>query len=244
MASKRVAGPPRATPPPTPPGGGTARPPASTPATSPPSPSPSLGRPVSIGQHEREEEAVRSWEASGFPKRHRRACRCIRLDEGPFLDALNRVWAACVDPKGSIVAMLGDRGRGKTQAAALVAHRFAHELHRTVRYSRLADLFAAIKHDVYGGAGGSEATVLRSMSRIGLLVLDEVQERGETDWEDKMLARIIDHRYGEMVPTLLIANSTVQAFGDAVGASVRSRIMETGTIVSCEWGNYRQGATR
>ena len=74
-------------------------------------------------------------------------------------------------------------------------------------------------------------------------MLDELQERGETPWEDRLLTHVIDRRYAAEKDTLLITNHSKEKFLESIGESVASRLVETGGIVNCSWASYRVKAT-
>ena len=105
-------------------------------------------------------------------------------------------------------------------------------------YARTVELFMDIK-TAYDPEGPTEASVLRRYALPALLVLDEAQERGDTDWENRMLTYLIDRRYGEMKDTLLVSNLKADDFRSAIGLSIYSRLVETGGIVVCDWPSFR-----
>lgn len=123
------------------------------------------------------------------------------------------------------VVLLSDRGRGKTLVACWLGVRAARELGIDVRYWRAADLLADIRHRCYN-AGQNEAEVVRSLAKLGLLIVDEFHERtGKGEYEFPMMSRILEHRYASMLPTVIVTNHRDDAaFEAAVGASVMSRL--------------------
>ena len=220
-------------PPSSPTTGAPARPPASTPPP-PGAPSSPCG-----SREEREEAARRSgiWARSGLPRLHRD--RAARREEvgAPWLGARGAVLAAALE--GKIIALVGERGTGKTQLGASVcAHAcFVHGL--SVAYYRIADLIAEFKHAVYGD-GDSEYAWMRRMASPRVMVLDEVQDRYDSQTEATVLARLIDHRYGETRGTIVIGNLAWPACAAMLGPSVTSRIEESGMVIECDWGSYRR----
>lgn len=181
-----------------------------------------------------------AWQASGFPHRHR--IRAWRMDEfgDEWSAARNKVLAAVL--ADSMVFLVGDRGTGKTQLAASAACE-ACMVHGVLpRYYRTADLIGRFKTQVFG-EGVDEFRFMASMARLGLLVLDELQDRYDTATEDRVLTRLIDHRYGAMKPTIFIANLRPEALDSTLKASVMSRAEECGVLIECNWRNYRGAET-
>ncbi len=89
------------------------------------------------------------------------------------------------------------------------------------------------------GGSGSEKAVIDAYVKPAVLVLDEMQERGQTPWEDRLLTHLIDRRYAAKKDTLLLSNQTSKQFQEAMGESVVSRILQTGGIAVCDWESFR-----
>jgi DNA replication protein DnaC len=182
---------------------------------------------------------------SGFPGRHCDRVREVgRTMDEPRSVVHRRVWASV--RQGGMVMLTGDRGRGKTHLATLVgsewwAFGFGFSV-GPARYWRLSELFADQKawfdrrRDEWGNAIPEPLEVART---CGLLVLDEIQERQGTDWEQAELVRLLDVRYTEFRPALLITNRTLRDVAAIVGMSAIDRMKEGGAVIECAWDNYR-----
>jgi DNA replication protein DnaC len=72
-----------------------------------------------------------------------------------------------------------------------------------------------------------------------LLVIDELQERGESDFENHKQTHIVDARYSRELPTILIANYTREEFAASVSPSILDRIRENGIGVFFDWPSFR-----
>ncbi len=174
------------------------------------------------------------WEASGVRRRH---AEQPAPAPGPWKDTLSSLLRGI--GKGMLVALIGQRGTGKTQLA-VECIRAACGLERAAFYTTAMDIFIALR-DAYA-TKTSEQAVLARYYRPTLLVIDEVQERGETAWEDRMLTAIIDHRYSQLADTIVISNLKRAEFAASMGASVVSRMVEAGGIVECAWPSFRDRA--
>jgi len=102
------------------------------------------------------------------------------------------------------------------------------------------EFFLEIKASFRPDSTVTEKQVIEEFIRPKLLIIDETQERGETKWEDGLLTHLIDRRYRQERDTLLISNQTKEAFAESIGASIASRIIETGGIVLCNWPSFRK----
>lgn len=178
-----------------------------------------------------------SWLASDFPPRHRLKA-WVRDEVGEeWTKARDQVLAAV--RANQMVFLIGDRGTGKTQLAASVACEVCMLDGITPRYYRLADMLGRFKRQVFG-EGEDEFKFLSRLSRVGLLTLDELQERYDTDTEELILTRLLDHRYGAVKPTILIANLKFDALREVLRPSIMSRAEECGLLIECDWENYRR----
>jgi DNA replication protein DnaC len=93
--------------------------------------------------------------------------------------------------------------------------------------------------EAYRKDGVTEAEVVRRYVEPTLLIIDAMEVRGETAFEDRLLDHIIDKRYDNMSDTLLITNQTAEAFKNSAGPSIVSRIHETGRKIECVWPSFR-----
>jgi len=180
---------------------------------------------------ENERKAQNNLASSGIPKRHLHA---ITPSGEGWLKVETRLKARI--GSGFIIALCGGRGTGKTQLAASCAREVAI-LNKKTWYKTAMGFFLDIKESFDGKR--SEKEVIDRYCSPSLLILDEMQERGETPWEDRLLTHMIDRRYGDEKDTLLISNQNQEAFLKSVGESISSRISETGGVALCNWPSYR-----
>ena len=152
---------------------------------------------------------------------------------------VDRIVAACLD--GRMAVLLGDRGRGKTLASVAAGLRLCMAGAR-VKYAKVADYIAELRHRCWTTREIAESAWLARESReVPVLILDEWQERGDTDSEAALLTRIIDHRYDRIAATVLVTNLTPAEFARRMPASIVSRLHECGTTIVFGWGSYRKG---
>jgi len=178
---------------------------------------------------------------AGFPALHRER---KELNGVKWQARFSTAWEYISNRRGAIVALVGPRGTGKTQMATELARRFlpiwiSKGFQRQARYCRVMDFFMAIKES-YGEKGGTESDAFFPFIQPRLLVLDEVQVRNDTVWEDNALTYLLDRRYGEQRSTILISNLSVDSFVISIGDSIISRLEESGAVIVCDWGSFRQ----
>ena len=109
-----------------------------------------------------------------------------------------------------------------------------------VIYSRAAMLFARLKSTFNYASKESEAKVLNEVTAARLLVLDEIGECRESEWEGKVLANIVCQRHDDRRDTILISNQPTESFLRSVGDSITDRIAEGGSIYQFDWPSFRR----
>ena len=179
---------------------------------------------------------------SSWPRLH-----AGKLDEmtGP-----GKVMAEKLAPRlfgNRLLVLAGDRGRGKTQIATFIAYHRLTKGHDSGVYVRAFDLLTAI-------SGHDKQARLSAFQRIPFLCIDEVHTVEAKHLP--VLESIIDDRYGNRRPTMLIGNwmtpegicsgETVNGRRiNGLGETIMDRINEhtkhkTGGVVWCRWNSYRQ----
>lgn len=157
---------------------------------------------------------------------------------------------------GGIVVLHGTRGSGKTKMAYHLSLSTDFPLDRkgefaagmvmprrhTARYTTAMGFFLDVRATFGKKSKRSEREVVDEMTDPGLLILDEIQERSESAWENRLLTHIIDSRYGSLRPTIIIANLTAAEMKDSLGPSIMDRIYETGGAIEFTWESYRRVA--
>jgi len=133
-----------------------------------------------------------------------------------------------------IAVFYGKRGTGKTRMAGELAM-----LVGSSRYRTAMRFFLEVRSTYRKESKSTEMEIIDSLANSDLLILDEIQERGETDFENKLLTHLIDARYAMRKPTILIANLTKAELAKSLGASIVDRARENGKSIEFSWDSYR-----
>lgn len=149
---------------------------------------------------------------------------------------------------GAIVALVGDRGMGKTTIAAqLIIDRALNESllpwHRRPPYRKLSKLIAYFK-PIFSDFGSRDAdTLIKRHESLckdhPLLVIDELHDCDDQRVKGRLLTDTLDKRYANLVDTIVISNQTPEEFIETTSDSVISRIKEHGSIIHCTWESWR-----
>jgi hypothetical protein len=94
------------------------------------------------------------------------------------------------------------------------------------------EIFLDVRAAFKTAATVSERDAIRGYVSPCMLVIDEMQERGETAFEDRLLTYIIEVRYAEMRDTVLISNQLVDEFARQVERKYRNGFINA---VSVGW---------
>ena len=177
---------------------------------------------------------------------------------------------------GAIVVLIGPRGTGKTHLVAQIFRdqveallraedASADAVHTGVRvavpalqmhYGKAQSFFQTFK-ELHGNVGSIRVPELQArlalLAKLDLVAIDELQEvPGEADAArvgfSKILTDIVDQRYAEKRPTILVSNhydparpsdlSQITAF---LGDSIVSRLNQYGALIVADWPGFRGG---
>jgi len=182
------------------------------------------------------------WRASGVPVRHREN---VNKFTGPPEWIAKREIAWDIIRAGGLIALIGNRGNGKTQMSADLIYRACDTWHPPGRigdlvglYLKAMDFFLQVRATFHEG-DSNEQTVMRDMVQPKFLVLDNADRRGGSEWEDRLLTHVIDRRYDHRDATLLIANLDEAAFTEQVGPDIVDRIRDGGGLIVADWPGFR-----
>ena len=140
---------------------------------------------------------------------------------------------------GFCIALVGNRGNGKTQMAVELMRIVTGKL-LPAKFTTAISFFMAIKAAYRKDATQTEADVLKSFQRPNLLVIDEIGKRSDSEWENNLLFELINRRYNDLTDTLLLDNRPKSEFIQSIGPSLASRMQETGGIIECNWQSFRE----
>lgn len=191
----------------------------------------------------REAERARADEASGFPLRFRGLDLWSMRGTGRDHEL---VLSHCRDfvknfpareRKGHGLIFLGTTGTGKTSMACATAQAIRSKFGRRVCYSTAAKLVDRVRMP----------EDFRLIESADLLVLDEVGAEGSYEFPAKVMNALIDRRYADLQPTLIVSNlahlpgqpSDPPTLWEHLGPASTDRLQATSRILGCAWPSLR-----
>jgi DNA replication protein DnaC len=164
-----------------------------------------------------------------------------------YTPELKEHFEACRDftknHRGRMLVMLGNNGTGKNHLAASILKTTGGVMYTVYEIELLL-------RQSYAGET-REYQVINRLCEAETLVIDEIGRTKSADWELNWLSHVINKRYGNCRPTVLISNKHLKddcPRGDAgcpdclqnwVGNDVLSRIIEIGLVMEFTGEDYR-----
>jgi len=141
---------------------------------------------------------------------------------------------------GGGLVMCGKPGTGKTHLAAAITNIVISKCEKSVLFVSVMQAIRRVKDTYRRDSEKTESEAIAAFNLPDLLIIDEVGVQFGSDTEKMILFEIINNRYQDMLPTILISNLSLEELNDYVGARVVDRMREGGgAIISFDWDSYR-----
>jgi DNA replication protein DnaC len=189
----------------------------------------------------------RLFDGAEIPKRFTgRSFENYRLEDGNTAQAtaLHRATKFAANfpqamERGANFVFCGKPGSGKTHLACAIGNAVMRNHGASVLFVTVFDVIQRVKA-TYSDKDQSERTVMRSFAEADLLILDEVGVQFGTDYEKVIITDLINRRYNDMRPTLILSNLDEVELGQYLGERVMDRMFEGGGgVIAFGWGSYR-----
>lgn len=151
--------------------------------------------------------------------------------------SIAQAFADSREPGRSLI-MCGKPGTGKTHLACAIAN--AMVLSGSTAY--FATVLAAVRHvkDTYRrDSERSESEAIEDLTKPSVLILDEVGAQIGSEHEKLILFEVINERYANCMPTILLSNLTQDELTTYLGERVMDRFREGGAVIAFDWESHR-----
>jgi DNA replication protein DnaC len=139
--------------------------------------------------------------------------------------------------RGTVIVFSGQPGTGKSHLAIAIGQALMER--GTVLYTSAIDAVRMIRDTWRRDSPKTESQVLEALSSVGLLILDEVGVQYGTEAEQVSLFDIIDKRYRDMMPMILLTNQNKAGMKSFLGDRSFDRLREGGQWVTFDWESHR-----
>lgn len=137
---------------------------------------------------------------------------------------------------GTSPVFSGNPGTGKSHLAIAILKEVMAT--GTGMYLNVLDMVRIVR-DTWKRTGPSETDVLNMLGTLDLLVLDEVGVQYGTEGEQVILFDVLNRRYRDCRPTILLTNLKAKEFEEYVGPRVFDRLKEGGVWQRFSWESFR-----
>lgn len=141
---------------------------------------------------------------------------------------------------GRCLMLMGLPGTGKTHLACGIANYLIRESGMSAVYRTVGGMLIELKSTYERNSEHSEAEIMRGLTTPDLLVLDEIGATKPTEFELATLFAVINARYEQKLPTLIVSNLPPKELAGAIGDRCVDRLREGGGIVvGFDWESAR-----
>lgn len=144
---------------------------------------------------------------------------------------------------GTGLVMTGSCGTGKNHLAISIVKQIIQEHFAQVRITDVMRIVRSVKATWRSSAESTEEEVLDFYASLDLLIIDEVGVQFGTPAEMTILQEIINARYENVLPTILISNLTFDQLKGFIGERIVDRVTDGGrNRLTFNWPSYRGNA--
>ena len=129
---------------------------------------------------------------------------------------------------GRCLLLLGKPGTGKTHLAAAIAEHVISQHGLAAVYRTVSSILQFIKGSYDHASDYSEAEAYAALAEPDLLIIDEIGATKPTEFELAVIFQIINSRYEDMLPTIVVSNLEPDELKAAIGDRCIDRLREGG----------------
>ena len=144
-----------------------------------------------------------------------------------------------IQKTGSSLFYCGSYGTGKTHLAIAILIKLIKNETCSGKYSTTMRMIRDIRSS-YGNNDFNEQDIIDRYVNTGLLVLDEVGVQMGTEAEKLLIYEVVNGRYENYKPTILISNLSFNEMTEYLGARSIDRLKsKSGSMIVMDWESWR-----
>lgn len=195
-------------------------------------------------EQERQQRLERRLNQAGIPLRFRgRSFATFNADSKGKSDCLHIAQEYAEEFRerksvGATMVFSGLPGTGKSHLAIAICQAIM-ERGYTALYLNALDAIRMVRATWRRESPRTESEVMGDLATVDLLVLDEVGAQYGTEGEQVILFDIINRRYQDQQPMILLTNQGKEGFKQYLGDRAFDRLREAGRWVAFDWESHR-----
>lgn len=140
---------------------------------------------------------------------------------------------------GTSIFMIGSVGTGKTHLGASMVLEVINKHVMKAHYTTITKMLRRVRATYQRDADESEDMVINYYANRDLLVIDEIGVQSGSDHEHNTVFEIINERYADMKPTVIISNLGLNEIRTVLGERIVDRFKDGGAVFSFDWDSFR-----
>jgi DNA replication protein DnaC len=159
-------------------------------------------------------------------------------------EAFNAAVDFAAQPHGWLV-IHGPMGNGKSHLAAAIANHLIDARRIPTLFLTAPELLEALRHEIQhavDAGSGPHASLLHAARTVPVLILDDLGAERTTGWAEERLFLLLDKRYREQSPTVIITNELLENLPPRIYSRLGDRNLST--VVYNPAADYRWGQGR
>ncbi len=141
--------------------------------------------------------------------------------------------------KGRSLIITGPPGTGKNHLAVSIIYSVIYQGY-TARIKTIHEMIMDIRESWRKDSPESESERIKQYTRVDLLVLDEVGKQYGSKSEDIHIFEIINQRYMDEKPTIIISNEPIENIEAILKKDTFDRLCQNGLLIKTQWDSHRR----
>ena len=158
------------------------------------------------------------------------------------LDSMKYFAEKVIEGECKNMILCGSVGTGKTHLCnALIRHLLEHNVHMNVLIATITQMIRFYRSSWNKDNELSEEEAIGHLSKVKLLVIDELGVQVGSDNELNIIFEIINNRYEKRLPTVIISNLEKSEVVNLLGTRIIDRLKEDGCrVLGMNWESHRE----
>lgn len=140
---------------------------------------------------------------------------------------------------GTSLIFTGGPGTGKTHLACGIASELIERYYAAPLFITTLEAMRSIKATYNRDSAMTEQDAVDNLLRPDLLILDEVGVQVGSEHEKLLLFDVLNSRYQECRPTILLSNLSMADLEGYLGQRIMDRYRECGAVIAFDWESHR-----